>query len=81
MRLVPQQTRTFGISKIVYDKPLCHAFNLCFSIVKLRPYGTGKGGELQLEAMGALYLKELEMASAAALGTYTRGKGEGDHKK
>mmetsp|Transcript_37958 Transcript_37958/g.94054 ORF Transcript_37958/g.94054 Transcript_37958/m.94054 type:complete len:143 (-) Transcript_37958:2407-2835(-) len=40
----------------------------------------GKDG-LQLEEMGALYLKELEIASAAALGTHKINKGEGDHKK
>lgn len=39
----------------------------------------GKDG-LQLEAIGALYVAELAIASAAALGTHTRKGTEGDHK-
>ena len=39
----------------------------------------GKDG-LQLDAMGELYMKELKIASAAALGKHERKKGEGDHK-
>eukprot|EP00854_Cymbomonas_tetramitiformis_P007575 gene7575-9021_t len=38
-----------------------------------------KGG-LCLEEMSALYLEELKIASAAALGKHTPGPGEGDHK-
>jgi len=34
-----------------------------------------------VEEMGALYMKELAIASAAALGTHSPKKGEGDHKK
>lgn len=40
----------------------------------------GKDG-LQLEAMGKLYMKELAIAGAAAVGAHTPKKGEGDHKK
>lgn len=36
-------------------------------------------GELQLEAMGELYMKELAIAGAAATGTHTRSGTEGDH--
>ena len=39
----------------------------------------GKDG-LQLEEMGELYMKELAVAGAAALGQHERQKGEGDHK-
>eukprot|EP00183_Erythrolobus_madagascarensis_P007030 CAMPEP_0185846070 /NCGR_PEP_ID=MMETSP1354-20130828/1836_1 /TAXON_ID=708628 /ORGANISM="Erythrolobus madagascarensis, Strain CCMP3276" /LENGTH=366 /DNA_ID=CAMNT_0028546153 /DNA_START=244 /DNA_END=1344 /DNA_ORIENTATION=- len=40
----------------------------------------GRGGELPLEEMAALYIKELKMASAAALGKYTPASPtEGDH--
>jgi len=39
----------------------------------------GRGGEMPLEEMGALYLKELEMASAAALGKHNPKDGEGSH--
>lgn len=38
-----------------------------------------KGGELQLEAMSKLYIKELEIASLASKGEHTWKKGEGDH--
>lgn len=38
----------------------------------------GKGG-LCLEEMSELYIKELKIASAAALGNHEPGKGEGDH--
>lgn len=40
----------------------------------------GKGGELQLEEMSKLYLKELQIASAAARGEHQWKDGEGDHK-
>ena len=39
----------------------------------------GKDG-LQLEAMGELYMKELAVAGAAALGKHAPEAGEGDHK-
>ena len=39
----------------------------------------GKDG-LQLEAMGELYMKELAIAGAAALGKHAPEAGEGDHK-
>jgi len=42
----------------------------------------GKGGLLQLDAMRALYINELKMASAAAKGEWNGegGEGDGDHK-
>jgi len=40
----------------------------------------GKGGKLPLEEMAALYISELKMAAAAALGKYTPSSStEGDH--
>ena len=36
-------------------------------------------GELQFEEMSKLYVEELKLASAAALGEYTWGEGDGDH--
>jgi hypothetical protein len=36
-------------------------------------------GQLQLEAMSALYLSELKIASAAALGKLDAAPGQGDH--
>ena len=38
-----------------------------------------KGGELQLEAMSKLYLKELQIASKASRGKHEWKRGEGDH--
>uniref|UniRef100_A0A7S2HMU7 fructose-bisphosphate aldolase n=1 Tax=Zooxanthella nutricula TaxID=1333877 RepID=A0A7S2HMU7_9DINO len=39
----------------------------------------GKGGKMPLEEMSALYVKELQVASAAALGKHTPGPEEGAH--
>jgi len=36
-------------------------------------------GQLQLEAMSALYLSELKIASASALGQLDATPGQGDH--
>lgn len=41
--------------------------------------GSGEGG-FYGKAMGDLYMKELAVAGAAALGKHTREPGEGDHK-
>jgi fructose-bisphosphate aldolase class I len=38
-----------------------------------------KGGELQIESMGQLYIKELEVSSSAARGEHQWKSGEGDH--
>ena len=37
-------------------------------------------GELQFEEMSKLYVEELKIASAAALGNWEWKKGDGDHK-
>ena len=39
----------------------------------------GSPGELQLDAMAKMYMEELQIASAAAKGTYEWKAGEGDH--
>lgn len=39
----------------------------------------GEGGELPLDAMSKLYLEELQVASAAALGEHSPKAGDGDH--
>lgn len=39
----------------------------------------GRGGVLPLQEMGALYIKELKVASLAAKGQHNPAKGEGDH--
>ena len=36
-------------------------------------------GELQLDEMSKLYVEELKIASAAALGEHTWNEGDGDH--
>lgn len=36
-------------------------------------------GELQLEEMGKLYVEELKLASASALGEHEWNAGDGDH--
>lgn len=39
----------------------------------------GKDGKMPLEEMGALYLKELKIAAAAAKGQHEPKEGEGSH--
>ena len=59
-------------------------WNLSFSwsaAIQMPLFQLCKGtGELQLEAMGELYVKELAIASAAARGEWTRSGTDGDHK-
>merc|ERR1711988_939626 len=40
----------------------------------------GKGGAMPLEDMSALYIKELQLAAAAARGEHALKAGEGAHK-
>jgi fructose-bisphosphate aldolase class I len=59
-------------------------WNLSFSwsaAIQMPLFQLCKGQDgLQLEKMGELYMKELAIASAAALGKHERGKGDGDHE-
>jgi len=72
-------SRLSAMNKIKGNGP----WNLSFSwsqALQLPLLNLCKGkGELQLDEMSKLYVKELEIASAASLGQWTGNDGDGDH--
>jgi len=72
--------RLDAINKAKVNEPWNLSFSWSWAIqAPLFKLCEGRGGEMPLEEMGALYLKELAIASAAALGKHNPKDGEGAH--
>jgi len=72
--------RLDAINKAKVNEPWNLSFSWSWAIqAPLFKLCEGRGGEMPLEEMGALYLKELAIAGAAALGKHNPKDGEGAH--